>query len=255
MAFIRLPYKTKEEWLSLRKLGGSDASSIIGMNPYRSNFELWQELVGLRERQSVDNKFTRYGTAAEEPLRELMKLHFKDYESDIDFLNITHSNEVLARVDKPYLTASLDGEIEVLKDFKFMSYWKANYVKDNEGNAIVDLLDIPNPILLQKGMKGVLEIKTTDVLSSMHKEKWNNHIPQNYYVQCLHYLNVTGYDFVILMAQLKFTNKYDVVTYENRFYGFLRVGREEDLIYLENEMDKFNYQVENKIEPAQKINF
>src|SRR5690554_6511788 len=130
MAFIRLTYKTKEEWLSLRKLGGSDASSAVGMNPYRTNFELWQELVGLRERQNVDNKFTRYGTEAEAPLRELVRLHFKDYESDTNFLKITHSEEVLARVDKPYLTASLDGEIEVLKDFKFMSYWKANYVKD-----------------------------------------------------------------------------------------------------------------------------
>lgn len=249
--FIRQPYKSKDEWLALRKLGGSDASSAVGMNPYRTNLQLWQELVGLRPKLNVDNKFTRYGTAAEAPLRELAKIHFKDFEDEngIDFALITHSDEVLARVDKPYLTASLDGEIEIVKDFKFTSYWKKHYTKYGEFEE-----EAPSPILLRKGMKGVLEIKTTDVLSSMHKENWHNAIPQNYYVQTLHYLNVTGYDFVILMAQLKFTDKYGVITYENRFYGYLRLGKESDLEYLENEMDKFHYHVKNKIEPALKIN-
>lgn len=33
-----------EEWLKARtKIGGSDASAIMGMNPYKSNVELWKE--------------------------------------------------------------------------------------------------------------------------------------------------------------------------------------------------------------------
>ena len=37
----------------------------------------------------------------------------------------------------------------------------------------------------------------------MHREKWNDRIPDNYYIQCLHYLLATGWDFAILKAQLK----------------------------------------------------
>jgi predicted phage-related endonuclease len=37
----------------------------------------------------------------------------------------------------------------------------------------------------------------------MQKEKWNDKIPDNYYIQCLHQLLATGWDFVILKAHLK----------------------------------------------------
>ena len=36
----------------------------------------------------------------------------------------------------------------------------------------------------------------------MSKEKWHNAIPENYYIQILHYLNITKYDFVILVAEV-----------------------------------------------------
>lgn len=37
---IRL--KSHEEWLNHReRIGGSDAAAIVGMNPYKSNVELW----------------------------------------------------------------------------------------------------------------------------------------------------------------------------------------------------------------------
>ena len=34
---------SREEWLELRKkyIGGSDASAVIGANPYRSAYALW----------------------------------------------------------------------------------------------------------------------------------------------------------------------------------------------------------------------
>lgn len=39
---------TREEWLELRKkyIGGSDASAVVGMNPYRSAYALWAEKTG-----------------------------------------------------------------------------------------------------------------------------------------------------------------------------------------------------------------
>jgi putative phage-type endonuclease len=240
--FERIPYKTELEWLNLRCLGGSNASAILGQNPYCTNLELWQEMVGIKPRPEIDNPFVRYGKVVEHPLRKIFEM---DY---IGLLKISYTNEVLRRIDKPYLTASLDGEIEVLQDFRFTSYWKPHYKQTEEEIA-------PEPILLTKGMKGVLEIKTTEVLSSMHKEKWHNSIPQNYYIQTLHYLNVTNYDFVILVAQLKFVDRNGVMTKETRQYGYLRNGREADLLYLENEVDKFWSYVERKEEPPLLINF
>ena len=53
-----------------------------------------------------------------------------------------------------------------------------------------------------KGRRGILEIKTTNILQSMQREKWNDRIPDNYYIQVLHYLLVTGYEFVVLRAHL-----------------------------------------------------
>ena len=53
------------------------------------------------------------------------------------------------------------------------------------------------------GRLGILEIKTTNILQSMQREKWRDRIPDNYFCQVLHYLAVTEYDFAVLKAQLK----------------------------------------------------
>ena len=39
---------TREEWVQLRSrgIGGSDASVIMGKNPYRSILQLWEEKTG-----------------------------------------------------------------------------------------------------------------------------------------------------------------------------------------------------------------
>lgn len=38
----RIQFDSMEEWLVNRKgIGGSDASAILGLNPYKTNQELW----------------------------------------------------------------------------------------------------------------------------------------------------------------------------------------------------------------------
>ncbi len=41
----------KEEWLEERKngIGGSDAATILGLNPYKTNIDLWEEKTGRKE--------------------------------------------------------------------------------------------------------------------------------------------------------------------------------------------------------------
>lgn len=233
--FDRLPFNTREEWLKMRGhgVGGSDCSAVVGLNPYKTNLQLWQEKVGLREQPNIVNEHTKYGQACEDALRTIFQA---DYAGK---LLVTTSNELLVRKDKPYLRASLDGEIEVLEDCTIVS-WHYSNSETPEQNFILDL---------KKGMRGVLEIKTADVLSSMHKEKWSDEIPDNYYCQTIHYLNVTNYDFVIVFAQLTTTVK-GVKTHQTRTYGYMKEARLEDMKFLESAVDTFwCNNVLKKIEP------
>ena len=158
-------FKDEAEWLNGRMngIGGSDASAVIGMNPYKSNIDLFEEKIGRRFPEDISGKAcVIYGKYAEEPIRELFKLDYPEYKVE------HHEFRILRSIEHPFMQASLDGE----------------------------LTD-------QDGRKGILEIKTTNILQSMQKEKWRDRVPDNYYIQVLHYLLVTGYEFIELCAHLR----------------------------------------------------
>lgn len=151
-------------WLAGRMngIGGSDASAVVGMNPYKTNIELFEEKTGRRIPEDISEKpYVIYGKQAEEYIRELFRLDYPEYQVE------HHEFRILQSLSYPFMQASLDGE----------------------------LTD-------QEGRRGILEIKTTNILQSMQYEKWKDRIPDNYYIQVLHYLLVTGYDFVVLRAHL-----------------------------------------------------
>lgn len=151
-------------WLAGRMngIGGSDVSAVVGMNPYKTNIELFEEKTGRRIPEDISEKpYVIYGKQAEEYIRELFRLDYPEYQVE------HHEFRILQSLSYPFMQASLDGE----------------------------LTD-------QEGRRGILEIKTTNILQSMQYEKWKDRIPDNYYIQVLHYLLVTGYDFVVLRAHL-----------------------------------------------------
>lgn len=192
--------KTREEWLEERKngIGGSDASSILGMNPYRTNVQLWKEKTGRVVAEDISNKsYVKYGTEAETYLRELFKLDNPQYDVK------NEENTIIKHPQYNFLFASLDGQLT------------------NK----------------ETGERGILEIKTTNILQSMQKEKWNNKIPDNYYIQVLHYLMVTGYKFVVLVAQLKFNDGYK----QTKTYYIKREDIEEEIKYLQEKEIEFWY--------------
>lgn len=163
MKAIKLKHGSPE-WLEFRKsgIGGSDASAILGCNPYKSNVSLWEEKCGLKEPKPITcAEAVEYGLKAEKPLVELFKLDYPEYKV------IIPKNKVYIH-DNGFMFASLDGELE---------HKKAK-------------------------VKGILEVKTSTIFASMHREKWADKIPQNYYIQVLHYLAVTGYEYAILKAHL-----------------------------------------------------
>lgn len=184
----------RKNWLEERKkgIGASDAASVVGLNPYKTNVQLWEEKTGLQQAEDISDKpYVKYGTEAEKHLRALFQLDFPEYEVAYDqYARIANLKNY------PFLFATLDG---VLTE-------------------------------KQTGKKGILEIKTTEILNSMQLLKWKNRIPDNYYIQVLHQLLVTGYDFVILKAQLKFS--FNGMRLETRHYTIERNEVIQDMEFL-----------------------
>ena len=147
----------REDWLKHRtKIGGSDASAILGKNPYKTNVELWKDKAfHLMPEDISDKPYVKYGTEAEKYLRELFKLDYPQYEIFYE------ENNMWTNDAYPFAHASLDG-----------------WLKDEAGRM------------------GVWECKTTNILQSRQKEKWDHRLPENYYIQILHYLMVTEFEFV-----------------------------------------------------------
>ena len=203
-------FKDEPDWLSGRMngIGGSDASSIVGVNPYKTNIDLFEEKTGRKIPEDISEKpYVIYGKKAEEFIRELFKLDYPEYEVE------HHEFRILQSLEYPFMQASLDGE----------------------------LTD-------QDGRKGILEIKTTNILQSMQREKWRDRIPDNYYLQVLHYLLVTGYEFVVLRAHLISGWDRDVRT-QVKHYFIERSEVQEDLEYLLQEEIKFWKYVESGRKP------
>lgn len=202
--------KDRADWLEHRsgRIGGSDASCIVGMNPYKSNVELWEEKTGKKQADDISDKpYVRYGTEAEEHLRALFALDFPQYKVSYD------ENNMWVNDKYPFAHASLDAWLE-----------------DEDGR------------------KGILEIKTTNILQSMQKEKWNNRIPDSYYLQVLHYLMVTEFDFAILRASMRFQYGNDV-TFTIKQYSIERSDVLEDIKYLENAERHFYDCIKNNVKP------
>ena len=101
----------------------------------------------------------------------------------------------------------------------------------------------------QEGRKGILEIKTTNIMNGAQWGKWDNRIPDNYYIQVLHYLLVTGYRFVVLRAHIRSDREEDRRT-AVRHYFIERSDVEEDLAMLLQEEKKFWQQVTHNIRPG-----
>lgn len=200
----------REEWLKHRtKIGGSDASAILGKNPYKTNVELWKDKAfHLMPEDISDKSYVKYGTEAEKYLRELFKMDYPQYEMFYE------ENNMWTNDAYPFAHASLDG-----------------WLKDEAGRM------------------GVWECKTTNILQSRQKEKWDHRLPENYYIQILHYLMVTEFEFVELKAQLKSVFSDGTVYLQTRHYHIERSDVEADIEYLADEERKFWTCVENMKAP------
>lgn len=155
----------RREWLEARKkgLGGSDAATALGLNPWKTNVALWEEKTGRRQDEDIsDKECVRYGVDCEPLMREMFRL-------DHPHLRIEHEeNAIIQHPEHPQLQASLDGKL-----------WDENE------------------------RLGILEIKTSSIQSRADRDKWHKQVPQHYFIQLLHYMLVTGAEFAVLKARLR----------------------------------------------------
>lgn len=207
----------QKEWLRKRTkgIGGSDAACILGLNPYKTNLDLWREKTGRKQADDISNNdAVKYGKQAEEYLRQLFMLDYPQY-------NLVYA---------PY-------DIHQHKDYSFI-----------QGTFDGELLDTK-----KESEKGLLEVKTTEIKQSPDWLKWKNQVPQNYFCQVLHYFAIDEeYKFCKLKAQLKHYEDDEVIT-TAKHYHFLRDDYKSDIELLIQEEIKFWWYIENDKEPPLKL--
>lgn len=139
---VNMPH---EEWLLRRmgSIGGSDASALIGLNPYMSAYTLWALKRG-RIAPPEENEAMRIG----HDLEEYVAKRFTEKTGK----RVRRRNSMIYNSDYPFAHANIDRQI----------------VGEDAG----------------------LECKTTSVLN-LRRFK-NGEYPATYYVQCQHYMMVTG---------------------------------------------------------------
>lgn len=205
--------KTREQWLECRShgIGGSQAGAAIGKNKYMTNVELWEIKTHRKRLPDLSGKFAvEYGKGAEEHIRGIFTLDYPEY--DIEY----HEFRMYANDDNQWLYATLDGELAE----------KAT------------------------GRKGILEIKTATIMNSMQWKEWDNKIPDSYYIQLLHQLLATGWEFAILRAYIRHYNKNNELVATVKDYMIDREDVEEDMDYLLiKEKEFWQYVIDDKRPP------
>lgn len=102
--YTKIPIKdlSREEWLKLRKtgIGGSDAGSICGMNPYSSSMKVYQDKTSDTIEEHEDNESIRQG----HDLEEYVAQRFMEETG----LKVRRSNFMYRSLEHPFMIADID---------------------------------------------------------------------------------------------------------------------------------------------------
>lgn len=207
MACKVLRFRTREDWLKGRAIGGSDVAAIFNQSPWQSPIDLFLRLVTGKRDKEKDSPVIERGNRLEPLIR---KAFAEDYRGVYKVTNPPTGNWLFYRPEKPWLTASLDGRLKRLSD----------------------------------GATGVLEIKTVDVKDGEEKEFWEGDtLPQQYYFQVQAYALVTGARFVVLRARIRYLRydgeKYNVEKVVIRDYHVDEDEKREELGFLDRKVEAF----------------
>jgi len=168
----------REQWLEYRNsgLGGSDAGTIAGINPYKSAFALWAEKSG-----QVKDEFT--GNAATE-LGNLFELPVAQAFAKQTGASVVAWPVMLQSTEHSFMLANVDFFI----------------VENNDAFPAGEVTTWTGQHLPPQ-TTSILEIKTTGLAGRGNAQAWRNGgVPKSYEYQGLHYAAVTGISKVIFCA-------------------------------------------------------
>ena len=204
----RKTFNDRADWLRGRtsSIGASEAAAVVGMSPFDSMYDLWARKTGnAPEKDLSGNPVIEYGNRLEPAMRVMFQAEHPELKLEY------HQFDVLHQEGRPWMTATLDGELTDAQ-----------------------------------GRKGILEIKTASVGKKAQWDKWNDAIPLNYRAQICHQLLVTGWDFAVLYAKLLKLNGDS----ELRTYWFEREEMKEEMDWLlEQETSFWNKFVATRTAP------
>lgn len=191
-------FDNREEWLNYRQtsIGASEIAAAVGLSPFKTPLELWKEKTGRTKPKDIsDNPYVIFGNKAEEHLRGLYMAEHPEFELEY------HPYRIYIDEDLPFLTATLDGEL----------------------------------IETETGRRGVLEIKTADCSKKAKIQEWKDAIPNYYFCQVIQQQLVTGFDFSVLYAKLKYLSGDSAL----RSYEFERADLIGEIDWLRRKAEEF----------------
>jgi putative phage-type endonuclease len=171
--------KDRSEWLSIRKggIGGSDASAIMGVSRYTSEYALWYDKRSTEEPEENTNEAMDWGNDLE---LVVAQRYAKNYGDAVVALPA-----VLRSKRYPFMFANLD----------FVCVDPSEQFPAGVVTILPDIAieDVP-PI------NAILEIKTNGIVGRPSQEWEDGGVPRSYELQGQHYSIVTGCQAVIFAA-------------------------------------------------------
>lgn len=161
---------TRAEFLARRQsgIGGSDLAALLGLSPYKTPFQLWQEKTGRFQPEFSPEQEERmhWGNV----LEDVVAKHYAEQRG----CKVQRINAQMAHRDWPVIIGNVD-RVRVTEGSR--ARW------DAEAGRVL-------------GADAVLEVKTASAYAAANKDNWGesgtDQVPQHYWLQVQHYLGISG---------------------------------------------------------------
>lgn len=193
VVFANTNEMSHEEWLQARTrgLGGSDASVVLGLNKYKTPFELWLEKTGQVTPQSSESEAAYFGTLLEDLVaKEFEKRSGKKVRKRNAMFQHPEHEFILANIDRFVVGEKAILECKTASAF-LAKEWEGNEIPEAYIVQVQHYLGVLGPEY-KKGYFAVLiggqkfiwkEIERDDELIEMifqaEIDFWNNHVLVN----------------------------------------------------------------------------